>query len=131
MLEQHYPHPATENDYMKSLVEAIEANDCNYTHLFALHQFTQEQKRLQVGGALLPDLVEFYKWIHTQLSHLVTYQRAKQITIGHVINLTAKRYSQELCDHLTNLFKRIISKSMLHNHLYILGHWASSGFPIY
>jgi len=66
-----------------------------------------------VGGALLPDLVEFYKWIHTQLTHLVTYQRAKQISIGNVISLTAKRYSQELCDHLTNLFKRIISKNKL------------------
>ena len=95
---------------MKSLVGAIEANDCSYTHLFALHQFTLEQKKLQVGGALLPDLVEFYTWIHTQLSHLVTYQRAKQITIGNIISLTAKRYSQELCDHLTNLFRRIICK---------------------
>ena len=98
---------------MKSLVDAIEANNCSYTHLFALHQFTLEQKRLQVGGALLQDLVEFYKWIHTQLSHLVTYQRAKQISIGNVISLTAKRYSQELCDHLSKLFERIISKSKL------------------
>ena len=111
MLELHYPLPATENDYMRSLVDATEANDCSYTHLFALHQFTLEQKRLQVGGALLPDLVEFYKWIHTQLSHLVTYQRAKQITIGNVISLTAKRYSQQLCDHLTKLFKRVTSKT--------------------
>lgn len=110
MLKQHYPHPATENDYMKSLVDAIEANDCSYTHLYVLYQFTLQQKRLQVGGALLPDLVEFYKWIHTQLSHLVTYQRANKITIGDVIDLTAKRYSQDLCDHLRNLLKRIISK---------------------
>ena len=110
ILEQRYPHPATDVDYMKSLVSATEANDCSYAHLFALHQFTLEQKKLQVGGALLPDLVEFYKWIHTQLSHLVTYQRAKQITIGKVISLTAKRYSQELCEHLTKLFERILSK---------------------
>ena len=98
---------------MKSVVDATEANDCSYTQLFALRQFTLEQKRLQVGGALLPDLVEFYKWIHTQLSHLVTYQRAKQISIGNVISLTAKRYSQQLCDHLNKLFKRIISKNKL------------------
>ena len=113
MLEHHYPLLATENDYMRSLVDATEANDCSYTHLFALRQFTLEQKRLQVGGALLPDLIEFYKWIHTQLSHLVTYQRAKQITIGNVISLTAKRYSQQLCDHLTKLFKRVTSKNKI------------------
>ena len=98
---------------MKSLVDATESNNCSYTHLYALHQFTLKQKRLRVGGALLPDLVEFYQWIHTQLSYLVTYQRAKQITIGNVISLTAKRYSQELCDNLTKLFKRIVGKGKL------------------
>ena len=98
---------------MKSLVDATEANDCSYTHLFALRQFTLKQKRLQVGGALLQDLVEFYKWIHTHLSHLVTYERARQISIGNVISLTAKRYSQKLCDYLSKLFERIISKNKL------------------
>ena len=112
-LEQHYPHRVTESDYIKSLVNAVEANDCSYTHLYALHQFTLEQRRLQVGGALLPDLVEFYQWMHTQLSHLVTYQRAKQITVGNVISLMAKRYSQEHSDYLTKLFKRIIGKGNL------------------
>lgn len=111
MLERRYPHPVTKNDYMRSLVNAIEAEECSCTYLFTLHQFTLEQKRLQLGGTLLPDLLELYKWIHTQLSHLVTYERAKQITMGKIIELTAKRYSQELCDHLTNLFKRIISKN--------------------
>ena len=96
---------------MKSLVNATEDNNCSYTHLFALNLFTLEQKKLQFGGTLLPDLMEFYKWIHTQLSHLMTYERAKQITIGQVISLTAKRYSQEICDHLTSLFKRINSKN--------------------
>ena len=105
---------------MKSLVDATEANDCSYTHVYALHQFTLEQRRLQVGGALLSDLVEFYQWIHTQLSHLVTYQRAKQITVGNVINLTAKRYSQELCNNLTTLFKRIIGKVVRCNVISIM-----------
>ena len=98
---------------MKHLVDATEANDCSYTYLFALSQFTSEQKKLHVGGALLPDLVEFYTWIHTQLSHLVTCERAKKITIGEVIDLTAKRYSQKLCDNLKSLLKRIISKCKL------------------
>ena len=102
---------------MISLVNATEDNNCSYTHLFALNLFTLEQKKLQVGGALLPDLIEFYKWIHTQLSHLMTYERAKQISIGQVINLTAKRYSSEICDHLTSLFKRINSKHRLCVHM--------------
>lgn len=88
----------------------MEANNCNHNHLFVLHQFTLEKERLQLGGALLPDLVELYQWIHTHLSHLVTYERAKKITIGNVISLSAKRYSQGVRTYLTNLFERIISK---------------------
>ena len=70
---------------------------------------------LQLGGALLPDLVKFYKWIHTHLSHLVTYERAKEMSIGKVISSSAKRYSLKVCVNLTNLFDRIISKDYNYN----------------
>jgi len=80
------------------------------TYLIALQHFTVEYERLQVGGALLPDLVEFYQWIHTHLSHLVTYEIAKQITIGQVFRLSANRYSKDISEHLTNLLERIIGK---------------------
>ena len=66
---------------------------------------------LQLSGALLPDLVEFYKWIHTHLSHLVTYEKACEISIGNVIDKSADRYSQKVCNYLTSLFNRIISKN--------------------
>ena len=110
ILEQYYPWAATESVYLKSLNDAIESNNCNPAYLLVLHRFTLERKKLQMGGALLPDLVEFYQWIHTELSHLVTYERAKQISIGTVMSLSAKRYSQEYFNHLTNLFKRVMSK---------------------
>ena len=113
ILEQHYPHPATEKDFMKSLVDTTEANNCNSTHLLVLRQFTFEWKKLQIGGMLLPDLVEFYQWIHTELSHLVTFQRAEEISIGKIISLSAKRYSQDCFSHLTDLFKRVKSKAKL------------------
>ena len=95
---------------MRSLNDATEANNCNYTHLFVLWLFTLERKKLQMGGTLLPDLVEFYQWIHTELSHLVTYERAEEVSIGKIIDLSAKRYSREYSDHLTGLFKRVESK---------------------
>ena len=94
---------------MKVLIDDIEKNNCTSAHLFALNLFTLEQKKLQASGTLLTDLLEFYKWIHIQLSHLVTYERAKEITIGQVIEKTSKRYSSEICNHLTTLFKRIES----------------------
>ena len=110
MLEQHYPHPVTEDNYIKFLAEATEASNCNHTHLFVLHQFTLKRKLLQSGGALLPDLVEFYQWLHIHLSYLVAYEKATEITIGNVISLSAKRYPQEACTKLTHLIERIICK---------------------
>ena len=95
---------------MKCLIAAREAHNLDDTYLFALYHFTFEYERLQVGGILLPDLLELYQWIHIYVSHLVTYEKAQQITIGEVISLSASRYSQELCEHLTELFKTIISK---------------------
>lgn len=55
--------------------------------------------------------MEFYQWIHTELLHLVTKERAKQISIGKVISLSAKRYSEEYFNVLNKLFERVKSKS--------------------
>ena len=109
-LNQQYPHLAYENEYMKSLVAARENSDLNDNHLFVLHRFTLEHDRLQLGGALLPDLVEFYQWIHTHLSHLVTYERAQEIAIEDVIKLSAKRFPPKLHEHLTNLYHNFSGK---------------------
>ena len=92
---------------MKSLVTAREMCSLNSGFLI-LHYFTLEYKRLQLGGVLLLDLLEFYQWIHSNLSHLVTYQQAKEITIGQVISSSTKRYSKEVSDHLKDLFDRIV-----------------------
>jgi len=97
---------------MRCLIAAREAHNLDDTHLFALYHFTLEYERLKVGGALLPDLLEFYQWIHIHLSHLVTFEKANQIKIGEVISLSASRYSQELCEHLKKLFETIISESV-------------------
>jgi len=119
-LNQQYPHLASENEYMKSLVAAREIHNLNDEHLFILHRFTLEHDRLQLGGALLPDLVEFYQWIHTHLSHLVTYKRAQEITIGDVIKLSAKRYPPKLYEHLSSLYQNFSSKLQL---LFMIGYW--------
>ena len=92
---------------MKALVAARE-NRVNDSYVFALYHFTIRYKRMQLGGVLLPDLVEFYQWIHTHLSHLVTFDRAQKITIGQVISLSAKRYSHAVCTHLTQLLGKLI-----------------------
>ena len=43
-----------------------------------LTQFVLERPQLQAGGRLLPDLVEFYLWLHTQLAYIVSYDKATE-----------------------------------------------------
>ena len=53
----------------------------------------------QVGGRLLPDLIQLYQWLHTHLSHLVTRDRAyNKLTIGRVIHLASQRVDPTLKD---------------------------------
>ena len=41
---------------------------------YLLARFAQEWPQLQAGGLLLPDLVEFYQWLHTALSKPVSHR---------------------------------------------------------
>ena len=63
-----YPHFPTEQDFIHSVLSS--GDICSYTQkgkLYLLGRFAQEWPRLQAGGLVLPDLVEFYQWLHTAL----------------------------------------------------------------
>ena len=66
-----------------------------------------EQPHLYRGGLLLPDLVELYDWLHMNIAHLLTYDQASSVTIGHVIRLAERNSSKELGDHIRNLYERV------------------------
>ena len=66
-----------------------------------------EWPNLQVGGALLPSLIELYEWLHTNISHLLTYDHASSISIGRVIALVQRNSSKEVGDHIRNLYEGV------------------------
>ena len=41
------------------------------------------------------------------LAHLVTYERATNLSIGRVVELAAQRYDKEMRDHLKALYGRV------------------------
>jgi len=51
--------------------------------------------------------VELYQWLHTNLSHLVSYDRAANLTIGQVVKLARENSSREFGQHLYDLYKRV------------------------
>ena len=65
-LWQWYPHFPTERDFIHIVLNYGDIQ--RHTQggdLYLLGRFAQEWPRLQAGGLLLPDLLEFYWWLHT------------------------------------------------------------------
>ena len=103
---------------------------CNYPHVPTLQQFTHfvqrhcassEQRgkydvlvkltnsysRLQSYSALLPSLIEFYQWIVTDLSHVLTQERSTKIGISDAVKDASEKYSKDVEKHYTKLFERL------------------------
>ena len=72
-----------------------------------LTQFVLERPQLQAGGRLLPDLVEFYLWLHTQLAYIVSYDKATELKIGQVVERAVERYSKDFGTYIKELYERV------------------------
>lgn len=72
-----------------------------------LTRIITEQQHLYVGGALLPNLVELYQWLHRDIAHLVTRQDASTITIGRVVELAESNSSKKLGRHIRDLYEKV------------------------
>ena len=124
-LERHYPYFPTEKDFTHSV---LSATDIEQNNIALLSRFALEWRRLQAGGELLPDLVELYQWLHTDLAHIVSYEMACKVKIKSVIDRAVRKYSPDMGEHLRQLFAKVkgekltcfLRTSILHVHtLYI------------
>ena len=76
--------------------------------MYLIIEFYISRYLSQVGGRLLPDLIQLYQWLHTHLSHLVTRDRAyNKLNIGRVIHLASQRVDPTLKD----LYNRVKGKA--------------------
>lgn len=75
--------------------------------LSILTQLVLERPQLLAGESLLPDLVEFYRWMHNQLAYIVSKDRSAKLKIGQVIELAVARSSKEFGKHLKALYERV------------------------
>lgn len=67
-LELHYPQFPSEEDFTHRLLGTGDLmQHSEGGELMLLSRFSMEWPILQAGGLLLPKLVEFYQWLHTQL----------------------------------------------------------------
>ena len=113
-LEAHYPHFPMMDEISQTVLSSVEIGDTNNT-LYILSKFVLEYPRLHAAGALLPDLLEFYQWIHTELAYLVTRKYAESESIGAVIKTAEKKYAGI---DLNKLYERVKGTILINDLLY-------------
>eukprot|EP00731_Ephydatia_muelleri_P021730 Em0014g321a len=107
-LDEQYPHFSTEKDFINNLLSSVDISlQKQGGGLYMLTQFVLERPQLQAGGRLLPDLVEFYLWLHSQLAYIVSYDRAAELKIGTVVKQAVKRYSKDVRTRVERLYERV------------------------
>ena len=80
-------------------------HNCNYE---VLQKFLNEYSRLKVSGELLLLLIQFYKWIHTDLLFVCTRAEADRVTIKQIVERESKRHSETLEDQYVDLFDKML-----------------------
>ena len=77
-----YPHFPTEQDFIHSVLSSGDIQSHSQGgNFYLLGHFVQEWRWLQAGGLLLPDLVEFYWWLHTALGEPIQLLTMSAIAI--------------------------------------------------
>ncbi len=80
-------------------------------------RLTLELNQLQIGGELLPDLIELYKWLHSDLSQRITRHTATNTTISDVLQKAIKHSSEDAGDHLKKLYENIMRNCMQYQNV--------------
>ena len=106
-LEARYPCFTTENALLQALLSNASIGDHIASSEHLLAQLALLRHQLELGGLLLPDLVELYQWIHQELSHVVTRSDAETIPLSRAVQVLAKSYSPEEGERLHNLYKKL------------------------
>ena len=79
----------------------VGTNICNTDgDLFTISQFALSYERLCLIGMLLPDLIKFYQWIHTE--YRVTWKYAAENTVEHVISKSGRENTE-----IEHLYERV------------------------
>ena len=118
-VDKVFPVHANPTDFFLQLFSSTFLNEKDGS-LHFLYQFILHRARLNAGGKLLPELVQFYRWIHNELNYTVTFDDAKsnKVTVKKMLDLYLERhYLGEEKERIVGMFESVagiyISKSSL------------------
>ena len=98
---------------------------CKGGTLYVLSRFVMNWPRLQIGGNLLPDMIEFYCWLHSNLAHTISINMASKYKISNVIRKARNRSSKEFSKHLSDLYHKV--KENYNRYIELIGGFLSPG----
>ena len=90
-LAQFYPSFPSMEEFSQTLMSLKSIGNIE-NPCYIISQFTLEYPRLKAGGALLPDLIKLYWWIHTELAYRVTREYAEKHSIEEILTRLDKKY---------------------------------------
>ena len=83
-LEESYPCFADEHSFLMFIMTST--SFCDETgYYYPLYQFLLDRPKLYNVISVLPDMVDFYQWIHQQFPCCFTKEESKLITIGELL----------------------------------------------
>ena len=107
VLKANYPTVPTLKHFTNYVEEQCKTLGFNYTILV---KFMNRYPRLKAGGELLPYLIEFYVWIHTDLNHVITKEEATNTTITEAVEQAAGKYSKDIKQYYKKRSEKVQGK---------------------
>lgn len=106
-MEIQYPKFPTEDDFLQYILNIASSEQDPCIHL--LSQFALEYPRLELARSLLPQLVELYWWLHTELAHMISSDTAKKTTVKQLMKHLENYYRNDpdKKQRLTELFHSV------------------------
>lgn len=75
--------------------------------LYVLYQFILKRPQINAGIELLPDLVDFYLWVHEEFNNKIYFKMAQDNSVETFLSTYLNRYSLELRDQRLKQFHKI------------------------
>ena len=111
-LRMHYPMVVQPRHFLQHVLSLShnELQSLENKH-YCLYQFLLRRPQLNAGIKLLPLLVEFYRWVHSNLSFLVNQEQSKQLSIGKTLERFLNSFYQGFKKQWMSKFCQLISRS--------------------
>lgn len=92
---------------MQELLAQPDAFDFAKNNVYLLTIFVGNYKKIDIGERILPRLIEFYQWLHSNLAFQLSHMQAEQLTVKQVIDTVSKHCTPELKKYLQELYKEV------------------------